>query len=370
MLRTLAIALTAATALTVSVPASYADELTAAYAEVLANPTSPELNLRYAQLAEQRGEFRKALAAYERVLVNDPTNAAARDGLQRVRRIIQPPDTQKIFEIGTTWQSNVLRNTMPTGDVLGYGSFRLRDERPGDRYRWRTNLNFYGEAYAHETEMNYAAINGDLGPIIDLKGTNWAVRPAVGVGTAWFDGRNYYRDVNATALFEGYLNGAYQWLRFRAGYRWYDPSFTTDAGSYVDITGRFSIQDVFHERDSLSVSPWIRWSHISGTADSFTDDFAAGLYTEAGANFEYAKRFNDAFAASINVRIANRVYEDIGTGSRNDWNVAPGASLIFSNLLGPQADLRFDYKYEWNRSNMPDHTWQNQSITAAIVVRR
>jgi hypothetical protein len=369
MLRKLVITLTATTALALVAPVAHADELTAAYAQVLANPTSAELNLHYAQLAEARGEYRKALAAYERVLVNDPANATARDGLQRVRRIIQPQETQKTIEIGTTWQSNVLREPLATGDVLGYGSFRLRDERPGEHHRWRTNLNIYGEAYAQQSEMNYANINGDIGPIVDIVGTNWAVRPAVGAGTAWFDGRNYYRDVNATALFEGYLNGAYQWLRFRAGYRWYDASFTTDGGSYFDITGKFSIQDVFHERDSLSIGPWIRWSNISGTAEDATD-FATGLYTEAGANFEYSRRFSDAFAASVNVKVGNRVYSDIGTGSRNDWNVAPGASLVFSNLFGPQADLRLDYKYEWNTSNMADHIWQNQSATLAIVWRR
>jgi tetratricopeptide (TPR) repeat protein len=370
MLRTLAITLAATTALTLATPVAHADELTAVYAQILANPTSAELNLRYAQLAEQRGEFRKALAAYERVLVNDPGNAAARDGLQRVRRIIQPPDTKKIVEIGTTWQSNVLRSTMPTGDVLGYGSFRLRDERPGQNHRWRTNLSFYGEAYAHETEMNYANISGDIGPIIDITGTNWAVRPGVGAGTSWFDGRHYYNDVNATALFEGYLNGAYQWLRFRTGYRWYDETFTTDGGSYFDISGRFSLQNILHDRDSFSIAPWVRWSHITGTADAFTDDFAAGLYHEVGANFEYAKRVSDRLAASINVKVSNRVYDDLGTGNRNDWYVAPGASLVFSNLLGPQADLRLDYKYEWNTSNMADHTWQNQAVTAALVWRR
>jgi hypothetical protein len=370
MLRTLAIALTATTALTVAVPLAHADELTKVYAQILANPTSVDLNLKYAQLAEARGEYRKALGAYERILVNDPANAAARDGLQRVRRVIQPPETQKIVELGAIWQSNVLRSPMATGDVLGYGSFRLRDERPGDKHRWRTNLNFYGEAYAQEQEMNYASIGGDIGPIVDIIGTNWAVRPSVGAGTAWLDGRSYYRDVNAAALFEGYLNGAYQWLRFRVGYRWYDESFTSDAGSYVDISGRFSLQDVFGERDSISIGPWVRWNNVAGVADNDPTDFAAGLYTEVGAKIEYSKRFNDAFAGSVGVKVSDRSYQDIGSGSRNDWNVAPGASLVFSNLLGPQADLRFDYKYEWNTSNLPEHTWQNQSITAAVVWRR
>ncbi|HVY20637.1 MAG TPA: hypothetical protein VHA70_11260 [Bauldia sp.] len=369
MLRALALTLTAATALALATPAAMADELDAVYAQVLANPTSTELNLRYAQLAEQHGEFRWALAAYERVLTNDPKNAVARDGLQRVRRIIQPGDTKKTIEIGTTWQSNVLRETMPTGDVLGYGSFRLRDERPMGKTRWRTNLAVYGEAYAHESEMNYASLSGDIGPIVDIPGTNMSVRPGIGGGTAWFDGRNYYWDVNATALFEGYLNGAYQWVRFRGGYRDYDPSFSSSAGSYFDITSHFAIQDVLNEHDSVSVAPWFRWSNIGANDGSFTD-FATGLYTEGGATFEYARRFTDALSASVNFRIANRVYSDLGTGSRNDWSYAPGASVVFNDLLGPHADVRLDYKYEWNVSNMADHTWQNQSATLAVVWRR
>ena len=67
-----------------------ADEMTDVYARIVANPVDSELNLQYALLAEGRGEYRKALAAYERVLVNDPGNEAARRGLQRVRRIIEP----------------------------------------------------------------------------------------------------------------------------------------------------------------------------------------------------------------------------------------------------------------------------------------
>ena len=57
-------------------------------------------------------------------------------------------------------------------------------------------------------------------------------------------------------------------------------------------------------------------------------------------------------------------------GSRHDWLIAPGASLVFRNLFGPQTDVRLDYKYEWNTSNMTDHTWQNQAATVAFVVRR
>ena len=88
-----------------------ADEMTSVYARIVADPTSSELNLQYAMIAEGRKEYRKALAAYERVLVNDPTNESAKRGLARIRRVIQPPSTQTAIELGATWESN--------GDVPG-----------------------------------------------------------------------------------------------------------------------------------------------------------------------------------------------------------------------------------------------------------
>ena len=59
------------------------DELARLNAQIINNPTDIELNLRYARLAEQRGEPRKALAAYERVLIYDPNNVEAKSGLDR-----------------------------------------------------------------------------------------------------------------------------------------------------------------------------------------------------------------------------------------------------------------------------------------------
>jgi hypothetical protein len=370
MLRTLALALGATASLLVILPAAQADELTAVYAQILADPTNSELSLQYAALAEARHEYRKALSAYERILVNDPKNQQARDGLQRVRRIIQPAETQTSLEIGTTWQSNVLRSPIEEDDVLGYGSFRIKDERPGTTHRWRTNIGVYGEAYADHGEMNYASLNGDIGPIIDIEHTNFAFRPAVGAGTAYFDGSLYYGDVNATGLFEGYLNGAYQWLRFRAGYRDYSPSGSSGSGAYADITGRWTIQDVFHNRDAFAIAPWVRWSGIDGDGDTSGDEFTPGRYIEGGATFEYAKAVTENLNASVRVKVSDKLYDDLGSGSRRDWYVSPGASLVFKNVFGPQTDIRLDYRYEWNTSNQPDHTWLNQAATIAFVIRR
>ena len=159
-------------------------------------------------------------------------------------------------------------------------------------------------------------------------------------------------------------------MRLRAGYRQYDPSFTSGEGPYADLTGKFSLQNVFHDLDVFSISPWLRWSGINGTPDNNADEFAPGLYVEGGGKLEYSKELSDSLSASANLRLSDRLYADIGGGARQDVLVSPGASLIFTNLLGVQTDLRFDYQYEWNHSNQPAHNYQNHSLTVAIVARR
>jgi hypothetical protein len=350
---------------------AHADELQSVYAQVLNDPTNSALNIRYAELAEARQEYRKALAAYERVLVNDPGNLAARDALQRVRRIIQPPLTQKTVEVGTTWESNPLHDPdLTAGDVFGYGRFSVKDERRAGSHRWRTNFSAYGEAHADNGELDYGTVSADIGPLVDLPGTLLSFRPAVGGSTAFFDDRFYYWDVNASGLVEGYLNGAYQWARARVGYRQFDPASSSDDGLYADLAGKLSYAGVLHERDVASVAPWFRWSNFSVDPDFAFTDYAPGRYVEAGAVFQYASVLSDSLTAAVNLRVSARTYEDMGTGSRHDTMVSPGAALIVTNVFGAQTDLRFDYHYQWNTSNDPLHTWDSHVVTAAFVVRR
>jgi hypothetical protein len=366
----LAAALFAALSLA-SVGEAGADEMTDVYAQIIANPVDSELNLQYALLAEGRGEYRKALAAYERVLVNDPDNEAARRGLQRIRRIIEPAVTQKTLEVGAVVDSNPTHDAAgsPT-DVSGYSRFRIRDERPIGGYRWRTIFNTYGEAHARETQLNHANASVETGPLIDLEGSMATFRPAIGGGAAAFDGRFYYWDVNASGTFEGQLQGAYQWVRLRAGYRQYDPSFTADRGFYADLTGRLSFKDVIHERDVFSLSPHARWSGIDGLPDNGATEFATGLYVEGGGTVEYAKVVTEILTASVNFRVNQRWYRDIGSGARADLLLSPGASLVLNGLFGVQTDLRFDYRYERNNSNDDAHDWQNHVFKVGLTARR
>ena len=73
-------------------------------AQIIEHPRDVSLNLQYARLAEEQGKLRLALAAYERILINDPDNADAQHGYERVRRVIEPPNTSLRAEIGEQWE--------------------------------------------------------------------------------------------------------------------------------------------------------------------------------------------------------------------------------------------------------------------------
>ncbi len=284
MRRAVALVVTIGVALAVAASPALADEMTSVYAAIINDPTNTALNLKYAELAEARQDYKAALATYERILVNDPTNATARDGLQRIRRIIDPAKTQKTLEVGATWESNPLLVPDATPDFLGYGSFSVRDERALGEQRWRTNLSLYGEGYANTTSMDYASLAADIGPLIDIPGTGGTFRPALGVGTAYFDGKVYYGDINASGLFEGSLNGAYQWLRLRAGYRQYDPSFTSGAGGYADVTGKFSLAKRLPWARRDFGCPVVPLERHQRHARQRRHRFRHRLYIEGGAN--------------------------------------------------------------------------------------
>ena len=84
-----------------------ADQLGRLYQQILRNPENIELNLRYAELALERGQRRKALAAYERILDVDPDNRAALEGLRRITVGLTPTTTRGRLEVGARWESNV-----------------------------------------------------------------------------------------------------------------------------------------------------------------------------------------------------------------------------------------------------------------------
>src|SRR5688500_4001798 len=84
-------------------------ELRQVFEQILQDPGNPGLNLRYARLAIDRGEVRKALAAYERILAQDPNNEQAKAGIRRIQRELEPSVTKVTLLLGGQYESNARR---------------------------------------------------------------------------------------------------------------------------------------------------------------------------------------------------------------------------------------------------------------------
>lgn len=341
--------------LAVAAPArAQSAELDALNAQILESPQDVGLNLNYARVAEQQGKLRLALAAYERVLINDPDNLDAQHGYERLRRIIEPAYTSLRVEFGEQWDSNALDLSDNAREAATtYANATWVDERRfGDR-RWRTYANAQAEITPDIHELNYGYLGVQTGPFIDLTPTA-ALIPSVGAAVSSFSNRLYFGEVNASATVEGHRDGATYWSRLRAGWRDYGEDATAKQGPYAELMGGVSLPGVVSSNDWLVAIPWVRWSGIQGsTVDFLSDPIAPGKYAEAGIDASYNYRLNDRISLAVGAMARERHYTqtEVAGQDRHDSYVAPKASMTVWNLFDCSCGLTLSYQHRNNRSN-------------------
>lgn len=351
-----------------------AKDLNSLHAQIMRDPKNTELNLQYARLAEASGTMRWALAAYERILQNDPTNAEARRGMQRVLRSLQPSFTLATLEFGAAYESNPRYYQGPkVSEALGIGSLSVRDERYLFDARWRTAFQAAGQVRSRNEDLSYGYVGLETGPLVALW-NNVMFNPALGGGAAYFDNHFYYSEASASGTFETVMNGTPQTLRLRAAYRKYDDHFPSAEGWYADIRGRFSAPGILGDSSIVFLSPWVLWSNISGgVTNALVTELQPGAYLEFGNRIEVYKGLAPWLTVGASVGFARRNYRtDVVAGTsdrRADTLWSPGATLVFPNLLGNQSDLRLDYRYVDSRSNDPARSFTDHITSATVVTR-
>jgi hypothetical protein len=366
----LAAALVAALGFAVPLTAAHADDLSDAFLAVMKNPTDAAANLNYARLAEAHDKPRLALATYERVLLNDPTNEEAREGMQRLRRELQPSTTQFKAEIGTSWETNPDNVSSGAKSEPGlFGSLAVRDERSAGSFAWRTTGEVSGDFVKDMSSLNYIYAGAATGPVIDLM-PGLTIHPAIGLGAAELDRMLYYKEATFATTFEGLFGGAYESFRLRGGYRHYGPYFTADKGYYADAGAKFSVPRVLGNQDLIVVSPWVRWSGISGGITTLNlDEIQPGRYWEFGAGVDYYFNLLNDLVMGAGVTSHERYYSAIlASGSkRRDNYTAPEVSLTLKDALFFQSDIKLDYAYQLNTSNDDSGVYHDNVVSLSFI---
>jgi hypothetical protein len=351
-----------------------ADQLETLHQQVLRHPGNSDLNLRFAQLAESRGYLRWALAAYERVVLNDPDNFEAQKALQRVRRALQPDVTLLSLQFGARYETDP-RYYLPPRRAEGqaFGSAALVVERTFNGTRWRTNGVAAGLLHQYEGDLNYGVVGLDTGPVLDVY-PGWSLHPAVGGSAAYFDRHFYYAEGSVGATLDHNSNGVYRAIQVRGAYRSYDEFFPSSQGFYVEARGKLAVPNVIGTGSAAIMSPWAIWSDIGGTASvvvPVTTELQPGAYLEWGSKFEITKGVSKWLVVGANVAVSERDYRNdivVSSGDkRRDRIVSPGATVTIPNLFAFRKDLRMEYQYIWNDSNDPTKDFVDHVVTLSVV---
>ena len=355
-------------------PARASNQLDALYSQVLKHPNDSQINLNFARAAEAAGVLRWALSAYERVTINDPGNAEAQTGLQRVRRKLQPDFSQVTVELGSAYESNPRYYVGPRRSELeGLASASLRDERALNGVRWRTTGAVAGQVYSKSGDLNYGYAGLNTGPVIDLF-SDWSVVPMIGGAGAYYDHHLYYGEGAVSATFERSSQSAFQSLQLRAAFRSYDDFFPTGSGFYTEARARFAFPNALGNGSVVILSPWVLYSDISGSVISpVLTELAPGAYVEGGSKIEAYKGITDWLIVGGSLSYTRRAYRDdlvAPNGSKRvDTLLIPGASLLFPHVLSYQTDLRLDYRYLWDNSNDSTKSFTDHVVTGTLVYR-
>lgn len=361
--------------------AQQASELHDLNQQILANPQDVQLNLRYAAAAEREGKPRLALAAYERILINDPSNAEARRGYERVRREIEPGYTIWRAEFGARWDSNTGSVNEDAFSLLGdetdattiFAKLMLAHEGEMFGRRWRSIANLQIDETPDIEELDYSYLGVQTGPIF-YAAPHVAVLPSIGGGASWLGGDRYFSEINLGLMVEGRAQGVSYWWRLRGGYRDYAPdsnSFfdtVTEEGAYAELRGGITKPYLFTGRDTLLVAPFARWSDIEGEVFNFWifDWFSPGKYVEYGADVNYNYQLTDHLQASVGVLVRERAFTD---SSRDDTYISPQASMTLSGVLPCNCDVRLQYRHRDNDSNDFSADYNANQVSLSLVAR-
>ncbi len=378
--------------------ANAAKSSSSTFDKLFEDPNNVDLNRKYAAEAEAQGKLRLALSALERARAVRPDDREIFREFERVRAELLPATTSVTWQVGGAYASNPRQanaaGPLKHNDGIIDGAVMVQDERTILGKRWRTFAYAAGQANARFEQIDAARAFVESGPLFPLTEKLW-LQVAPGASTTMIDGKLLYNDVSAATTLGASFWGMTQ--TFTARYTWrFGENFNYSDAELFEVNARLASKLGVVRGDIMFLEPRYRLSRPESsqptTVEAFTilgftnvaRDISPLEYQEWGARASYmfpvmkGKAWLGAglaiyerhFDAPVLDPASLALGVPVGTDNdRHDVYFEPTAHLILPNLVAPNVDLRFDYRFEKNTSNDNSREYENHVAGMRIVGR-
>jgi hypothetical protein len=350
----------------------------------MAKPGDTQANLRYARLAEKYGQIRKALAAYERISINDPGNTEARAGYQRLKVALEPPATRFLLALGFQYETNAgAANTQispavstvqqsPKPDGMASASLRVDDDRQFGDLRWRTRASIYSELHVKNRDFDFDYFGLETGPLWVLD-NGWSVRvgPAAELG---FQGYDYlYYSVGATADIDFPQPGVLRRVRLGVMHADFTSTQNTRDGFILGARAELGWDNALMQGDTITIEPFGTWYLAQGGnhQDRYWSVGATLSYVMpvAEQTLGFRKVYLIPFLTALYRPYAGRepLPPDVDKGDRTDWQVNPGLRLVGTYLFDRDITAVLGYDFDRLKSNYESFSYTNHRFAAHMI---
>lgn len=372
-------------------------------------------NFYLGRSAYETGHYETALAAFERVMMQDSTNIRNKLEMARTYFMLKmyedaqnlysdvlsnpniPNNIRRNIELSLSKVSKVQQKSFTYATVMAgilydsninygnIGSFEFNgillppttrisdtalqlfanvsniyDIGYKNGFALKNSFSFFSKDYRDHKNFNISYFS--YNPSLIYKVTHYTAELIAGIDSMQFGGRKYLSSLSIMPRFE--YNHSPN-LRSIAALKYQHKKFAQTAFKDLDANRlelSYTLQDILTPRSYIQGKIYaINEKHIRGT--NLYVDFNEGKFM-----LDYANQFSHSFALDISAALRDRKYKDFssGFGSKRE-DIGRNASIGFTYVIMPKFRARLSSSYEYVHSNQEQFTYKKQTLALSIV---
>ena len=224
----------------------------------------------------------------------------------------------------------------------------------------KNSVSFFSKKYRNNNNFNitYFAYN----PSLIYKVTHYTIELLAGIDTMQLGGQKYLSSLSLMPRFEFNHSPS---LRSIVYAKYQKKKFALSSQQDLDANRfefSYALQDIVTPRSYIQGDLYaINEKHIRGT-NIYVD------FNELKFNLSYANQFSNKYSLDMYAQVRDRKYKDFSTGF-NSTREDKGAigSIGLSMKIIPKLRARVSTSYEYVNSNQDQFTYKKQMVSASII---